>query len=111
MNILLDANLSWRLVKRLSPYFSSVLHINQANLVYPATDIAIWNWAKLNQFIIVTNDDDFRDLLSTYGFPPKVILLRKGNLSTNDIYSVLIGCKTEIDLLHRSNTYGLIEIY
>lgn len=111
MNILLDANLSWRLVKQLSPYFSRALHISQTNLANPATDIAIWNWAKLNQFIIVTNDDDFRDLLSTYGFPPKVVLLRKGNLSTDDICRVLIGCKTEIDLLHQSDTYGLIEIY
>jgi predicted nuclease of predicted toxin-antitoxin system len=46
MKLLIDANLSYRLSKRLSHLFEDVLHVEQTNLPIPATDIEIWLWAK-----------------------------------------------------------------
>ena len=63
MKILLDANLSWRLIKKLSPYFDEVFH--SINLPYnqPIKDLVIWDFAKKENFNIITQDDDFEKIL------------------------------------------------
>ena len=67
MKLLLDANISWRLVPKLKPHFEGCLHADHINPA-PATDISIWNFALENELIIVTNDDDFLNLLNVKGF-------------------------------------------
>ena len=62
MKLILDANISWRLIKKLINYPDSI-HINQTKLPQPASDIDIWNFAKKNNYIIVTFDEDFYHLL------------------------------------------------
>jgi Uncharacterized protein conserved in bacteria len=37
-----------------------------------AYDIDIWKFAKENGFVIVTQNSDFNDLNSLYGFPPRL---------------------------------------
>lgn len=110
MKFLLDANLSFRLVKKLETVLPNCLHVERTGLPIPAEDIQIWNWAKAHDCIIVTNDDDFHRLASRFGFPPKVILLRTGNQSTRSIAEVLIRHRADIEQLHRSDEYGLLEL-
>ena len=50
-----------------------------------AIDSEVWNFARVNDLIIVTKDADFGDLGVARGFPPKVIWLRLGNCTTADI--------------------------
>ncbi len=83
MKLLLDANLSWRLVKLLKEHFKEVLHVKDTSLPYPSSDISIWNYALANNFCIVTNDEDFLHLLLQKGFPPEIILLKTGNKTTS----------------------------
>jgi predicted nuclease of predicted toxin-antitoxin system len=66
------------MITTLKEHFETCYHVDQL-LKVPAKDIEIWNYAKANQFIIVTNDDDFADFVSLKGFPPKVVLLKTGN--------------------------------
>ena len=73
--------------------------------------MAIWNYAIANDFIIVTNDDDFLNLMNFKKFPPKVILLRTGNQSNNYIEKILIKHKIDIQALNDSTAYGLLEIF
>jgi len=40
----------------------------------------VWQYAKDNNFIIVTKDSDFYDLSLVQGSPPKVIWLQSGNV-------------------------------
>lgn len=47
-----------------------------------SVDKEIWNYAKSNGFTILTFD---ADLSNIYGNPPKIIWLRTGNMSTNNI--------------------------
>ena len=54
-----------------------------------SSDRQIWNYAKENGFEIVTYDADFYDLVSLLGHPPKVIWLRIGNTSTQNLAKVL----------------------
>ena len=56
MNLLLDANISWRLANRLKQYFDDCRHVDHIDLAVPASDIDIWEYALKNNMIIVTND-------------------------------------------------------
>jgi len=64
-----------------------------------------------NDLIIVTNNDDFLNLIHFKGFPPKLILLKTGNQSNEYIASLLINHKEDITVLQASEEYGLLEIY
>lgn len=110
MELLLDANLSWRLTKKLQSYFEACYHVDNIGLSVPAADIEIWNYALTNDLIIVTNDDDFLNLANTKGFPPKVVLLKTGNQSNAYLEQLLIKHKEEIVGLYRSTEYGFLEI-
>jgi predicted nuclease of predicted toxin-antitoxin system len=111
MKLLLDANLSWRLVRRLSNDFAVVEHVTRTGLPIPADDKEIWDWALANDFIIVTNDEDFSNLLILRGFPPKVVLLRRGNQTTDQVAALIIASRNDIEALHKNTHYGLLEIY
>ena len=111
MKLLLDANISWRLIAGLKNHFDDCRHVDFLELIAPLSDIAIWNYAMVNDLIIVTNDDDFLNLLTFKKFPPKVILLRTGNQSNNYIEKILIKHKINIKELNNSTDYGLLEIF
>ncbi|SFA81431.1 DUF5615 family PIN-like protein [Algoriphagus aquimarinus] len=110
MDLLLDANLSWRLTKTLKSHFDSCYHVDNIGLYVPATDVEIWNFAFKKDMIIVTNDDDFLNLATAKGFPPKVVLLRTGNQSNAFLEQLLIKHKEEIEGLNLSTEYGFLEI-
>ncbi|MFN4299832.1 MAG: DUF5615 family PIN-like protein [Thermaurantimonas sp.] len=111
MKLLLDANISWRLVKKLAGVVPNVLHVNDSGLPMPAKDEEIWSWALHNDFVIVTNDEDFLNFSLLKGFPPKVILLRKGNLSTNEVAALLISCYHDIEIFCNAPADGVLEIF
>jgi len=111
MKLLLDANISWRLVAKLQTHFNDCFHVDHLGLTVPATDVEIWNHALSNNLIIVTNDDDFLNLANVNGFPPKVVLLRTGNQSNSYIEELLIKHKADIDALYQSADYGFLEIF
>jgi len=46
MKILLDANISWKLVNLLKPIFDDCAHVDNVGLNVPSEDIDIWNYAK-----------------------------------------------------------------
>ncbi len=75
MKLLLDENLSRRLVPRIADLFPGSAHVSSAALVQ-TPDLAVWEYAKSNDFSIVTADGDFYELATTLGPPPKVIWLR-----------------------------------
>lgn len=110
MIILLDANISWRLTKTLDSYFDEVLHVDSIGLPLPPKDTEIWDFAKKNHSIIVTNDDDFYKLALLKGFPPKIVILRTGNQSTNFISELIIKHKNDIENLYNSDECGILEI-
>jgi len=64
-----------------------------------AADVAIWEYAKAKELVLVTKDKDFANLSMVWGAPPKVVLLQTGNSSTALIESVI-----------RSNSHPPIRI-
>ena len=109
MKILLDANISWKLVNKLQPIFGECAHVDLIGLKVPAVDVDIWNYAYNNGYIIITKDDDFADLLELKGFPPKVVLLKTGNNSSQALLKLLTNAKSMIEDLENNN-FGLLEI-
>ncbi|MDR2942533.1 MAG: DUF5615 family PIN-like protein [Treponema sp.] len=89
--------------------FGERIHINNTELPKPVKDTEIWNYAAINGYTIITQDSDFLYLLETNGFPPKVILLRVGNIDRKTAEKILLQAKSSIlDLEQRD--YGLLEI-
>jgi predicted nuclease of predicted toxin-antitoxin system len=108
--LLLDANLSWRSVSVLKQHFSDCFHVDDIGLKVPAKDGEIWQYAKTNDLVIITNDEDFLGLLVTLGFPPKVVWFAIGNQTRKQRENLLISLKNEIIDFYKSNEYGLLEI-
>jgi predicted nuclease of predicted toxin-antitoxin system len=109
MKLLLDANISWRLCVPLAEHFGVCDHVNRTGLNAPAKDSEIWRYALQNDYVIVTHDNDFLNLLEVHGYPPKVILLKTGNIDSKNTLDILLQAKQSIIDLHQKD-YGLLEI-
>src|SRR5258708_35341577 len=81
MRLLFDQNLSFRLPRLLADAFPESKQIRLLGME-EAEDRAIWEYAKANDFILVSQDADFADMATLFGPPPQVIWLRCGNQPT-----------------------------
>ena len=88
MKLLLDEHLSGRLVESLADLYPGSEQVLLLGLG-GAEDSAVWEYARLHGFMIVSKDSDFRDRSILVGAPPKVIWLRLGNCSTREVGNVL----------------------
>ena len=88
MKLLFDQNLSPRLVQLLAGIYPDSAHVMEIGLS-AADDRAIWSFARERGFAIVSKDGNFRQLSFLAGPPPKVIWVRLGNCTTDDIVTVL----------------------
>ena len=88
MKLLFDQNLSDQLVNQLADLFPNSIHVKTIGL-NTATDTELWDYARDNDYLIVSKDTDFRNRSVIHGCPPKVIWIRKGNCSTSAVESNL----------------------
>lgn len=111
MKLLLDQNLSWRIIKKIESHYPDAAQVKRLGLV-DATDRQIWEFAKLNDYAILTFDEDFNELSLLYGQPPKILWLRTGNLNNSQIGDLLIKNTEQINLfLAPENNISCLEIY
>jgi predicted nuclease of predicted toxin-antitoxin system len=89
MKLLFDQNISFRIVNLITDVFPCASQVRLLGLEN-ADDIEIWEYAKLNNYVVITFDTDFYDLSLIKGPPPKIIWLRLGNTSTKDIAKCVI---------------------
>jgi len=88
LRLLLDQNISYRLIKKLEVLFPDLYHVKNLGLIN-SSDLEIYNFAKSNNYTIVSFDSDFIDILVVKGSPPKLIWINTRNLSTNQVASLL----------------------
>ena len=88
MKLLLDQNLSPRLAAILADVYPGSAHVRELGLER-AGDDDVWRYARDNGYVIVSKDADFRQFSFLYGAPPKVVWIRLGNCSTQDIERTL----------------------
>lgn len=110
MKLLFDQNLSPRLVNLLADLFLNSNHVFPLGLDC-SSDSEIWEYARLNGFILVTKDADFGDMSLLRGFPPKVVWLRKGNCSTAEIENILRSNFSAIENLYQDKVVGLLTLF
>ncbi len=88
MKLLLDENLSPRLVESLSDLYPDSDHVENLRLG-GAGDGDVWDYAKAHGFAIASKDSDFAERSVLEREPPKIIWIRLGNCSTGDVERVL----------------------
>ncbi len=110
MRLLLDQNLSHRLVNALDDLFPKSLHVRLLGLA-EADDLAIWNYAKDRDLIIVTQDSDYSDWNKLRGAPPKIIWLRCGNASVNQIHTKIRNAANRIQTLASDPGVEVVEVW
>ncbi len=96
MKLLFDQNISFRVVRKIIHEFPSAISVWDVGL-YEEDDIPIWKYAKENDYTIVTQDTDFDDMYNLWGHPPKIIMIKTGNVSNVDLAKLLISRKERIE--------------
>ncbi len=108
MKLLLDENLSPRLLNRLGELFPGIAHVREVGLKQ-ANDHSIWNWAEQNEFAIVTTDADFVGIFLQRGWPPKIIHLEQCDFPLRVIEEQLRRNAVRITEFEKENR-GLLSI-
>ncbi|MEM7557054.1 MAG: DUF5615 family PIN-like protein [Cyanobacteria bacterium P01_A01_bin.84] len=88
MKLLLNENLSDRIINRIVDLYPNSQHVKTLGLIN-TDDVIIWEYAKTNKFMIVSKDADFHQRSLLFGHPPKFIYLRIGNSPTSKITQIL----------------------
>jgi predicted nuclease of predicted toxin-antitoxin system len=111
IKLLIDENISYRLVKKVEDIFPDSQQVKRLGLL-GKEDYIIWNYAKKNDFVILTQDDDYIELSQLLGYPPKVILLRTGSISTEELAGLLKQKIRDIEFfISPEQDFGCIEFY
>lgn len=76
-----------------------------------AMDSEIWQYAHDHDYVIVTKDADFSELGVVRGFPPKIIWIRRGNCSTQEIESILRENYDAIKTLSDDSETGILTLF
>ena len=88
MKLLFDENISHKLALALTDLFPDSAHPRNIGLK-SKDDRLIWEYARDNDFIIVSKDADFYQRSLLFGHPPKIIWVRRGNCSTKTVETIL----------------------
>lgn len=111
MKIVIDQNISHRLISYIFQYFVNVEHVKTLGWLNDS-DHKIFKKAKQNGFdAILTLDEDFENILLQFGVPPKVIRLRITNSTTQQIAVIIIENIEIIASFLQDVESELLEIY
>ena len=108
--LLFDQNISPRLIDRLVDIYPGAVHVFMLGMGN-AMDIEIWQYAHDHDYMIVTKDADFSELGVVKGFPPKIIWIRRGNCSTQNIESILRENYSAIRALSEDLETGILALF
>jgi predicted nuclease of predicted toxin-antitoxin system len=89
MRLLFDENISFRIIRKIADQYPDSESSVRLKLT-GKNDTVVWNTAKAKGYSIVTFDEDYLNLSQLYGFPPKVIFIRPGNLTTEQVTDLLL---------------------
>ena len=109
MKLLLDQNVSYRLVKKLESLFPGTQQVSNLGLSNKP-DRLIWEFAKKEGFTIVTFDSDFYDLSLTQGHPPKLIWIKARNVTSKNLEIILSTKANQIQHFAEDKELSCLEI-
>ena len=109
MNLLFDQNISPKIIKQIEGNFPGAKQVRHLGLEN-ASDLEIFEYAKRHGFAVVTFDSDFVDLNVIRGFPPKIIWLKTGNLTTKSVTELIYKNMVVIQSFLQSEEDEILEI-
>lgn len=110
MKLLLDENLSQRIIPFIEPVYQGSTHVALVGLER-ANDQEVWEFARKEGYILVSKDSDFYDLSLLYGAPPQVVWIRHGNTGKATVVRALLDSAEKIQQLLFQEGVACVEIY
>lgn len=109
MKLLLDENLSRRLIPFLQEDYPDSSQVCLLGLER-ADDATIREFARDHDYVLVTKDEDFKDLAEHYGAPPQIVLLKIGNSDKAAVLRLLKEKRQQIEELLSESSTTCVEI-
>lgn len=109
MKLLLDHNLSHKLVRRLEDLYPASTQTRLLGFGRTG-DAEIWFYARTHDYILVTKDRDIPNLAVLRGAPPKIVWLRIGNCSVEAMEAVLRRNYAAIERLVEDQEQIVLEL-
>lgn len=109
MRLLFDEQLSSRLPHLVSDQYPDSLHVESLGLA-GASDSLIWRAAVEHGCLLVSKDEDFHRLSVLHGAPPKVVWLRLGNCTTQEIVDLLRRHVADIGRFATQDEVAFLEL-
>ncbi|MFM9962358.1 MAG: DUF5615 family PIN-like protein [Planctomycetaceae bacterium] len=75
-----------------------------------AADPLVWDFAAKQDFVIVSKDTDFQQRAVLLGHPPKVVWIRLGNCSTEDVLDLIRTRQQELLAFEADPTASFLEL-
>lgn len=110
MKLLLDHNLSHKLVPKLADLFPETTQTRLLDFGRIG-DTELWFYARTHGFILVTKDSDLPEIAIRRGAPPKVVWLRMGNCSVSAVERALRRNQRAIEDLAKNPERIVLEIF
>ncbi|MFM9041847.1 MAG: DUF5615 family PIN-like protein [Vulcanococcus sp.] len=107
IKLLLDENLSERLLPLLNEAFPGSTHLRLLGLA-GVDDQAVWDEARSSGLVLLTKDDDFLSMSMSLGWPPKVICLAIGNASNATTAQLILSRVSEIHYFYEHPESGFL---
>ena len=109
MKLLLDENLSRRLVPALQDRFPGSSQVALLGLER-ATDAALCNYAAEHGFVLCSKDDDFYRIVAARGYRPKLVHMALGNASNDSVLAALLSAAARIDAALADADVGVVVV-
>lgn len=109
MRLLFDEMLSYKLPGLLADLYPDSAHIRHVGLV-AAPDWPFWKHARDYDYIVTSEDRDYIALSDMYGFPPKLILVKLGNVPTSVVALALRDQYTDILAFNLDSGQAVYEL-
>ena len=110
MKLLLDQNLSHRIIKSLVDAYPDSTQVSLLGME-DATDKEIWDYAQKHDYAIVTLDADFHEYGLLRHRPPLIVWLKCGNQPKQVVLEKLLMSQKLIEQAQHDADIRCVEVY
>ena len=109
MKLLFNENLSPKLPRLCAALFPGSAHVRTCGLK-GRSDEDVWQYAKSNAFVIVSKDADFHERSLLNGPPPKLVWLRIGNCTRDNLVRLITTREQDIRAFEANLTESVLVL-
>ncbi|NJO00592.1 MAG: DUF5615 family PIN-like protein [Bacteroidia bacterium] len=110
MKLLLDQNISYRIIKLLHEFYPEMSQIGRLGMAQ-TDDAMVWQYARTHNYILVTFDAYFHERNLISGYPIKIIWLQCQDTSTNNVVRILKDNYAAIKSFYEDENHTCLEFY